>query len=151
MSPSKGRQFTLSSTHQSSGLLDELTGVGPRPAAAEPAAQARPDDTPAHAPAAPLSHPARPAAHPAEVPTAPAATASKHASIRVHVPQVLADRVRGAVAALAYQVEGWSSLNAATAAALEQFVAQAENAYNGGKPFPWTPGRQLQPGRRVGQ
>jgi hypothetical protein len=66
------------------------------------------------------------------------------------VPEDLADRVRAAVAALAYRADDWASLNAATAAALEQFVTAAEAEYNGGQPFPWQPGRQLQPGRRVG-
>jgi hypothetical protein len=33
---------------------------------------------------------------------------------------------------------------------LEQFVTAAEAAHNDGEPFPWQPGRQLQPGRRVG-
>lgn len=150
MSPSKGRQFALASTHQPTGLLDELTG-GPGPAAAEPAAQARPDDTTARAPAAPRPRPARPGVGPAETPATPADTPAQRAPLRAQVPKALADRVRGAVAALSYKEPGWSSLNAATTAALEQFVTQAENAYNNGKPFPWTPGGQLQPGRRVGQ
>ena len=33
---------------------------------------------------------------------------------------------------------------------LEQFVTAAEAEYNDRQPFPWQPGRQLQPGRRVG-
>jgi len=71
--------------------------------------------------------------------------------IRVLIPEALADRVRGAVAALQYREPGWSSLNAAAAAALENFVTEAEQAHNGGRPFPWRAGRQLQPGRRMGQ
>jgi hypothetical protein len=33
---------------------------------------------------------------------------------------------------------------------MERFVEDAEAAYNNGDPFPWEPGGQLQPGRRVG-
>jgi hypothetical protein len=72
------------------------------------------------------------------------------APIRVQVPQDLADRVRGAIATLQYRVPEWTSLNAATTAALEALVTQAERDYNGGEPFPWAQGRKLQPGRRVG-
>jgi hypothetical protein len=52
------------------------------------------------------------------------------------------------VAALAYRPDDWGRLNGATAAELEQFVTAAEAEYNDGRPFPWQPGRQLQPGRR---
>lgn len=127
----KDRRFQVQSTQPGGSVLDELTGGGqprPEPAPALPAAEA-PRQPRAAAPAAALAR----------------------TPIRVQVPVDLADRVRGAVAALAYQVPAWSSLNAATTAALEQFVTDAETEYNGGERFPWDPGRQLQPGRRVGQ
>jgi hypothetical protein len=144
VSPTKpGRQFTLPST-KPAGVLEELTSG---PAASAPPA-ARPD------PAAPADLPAgRPARRAApEAPEAPAADVpARRVPIRVQVSEELADRVRAAVAHLAWQEESWSSLNAATAAALEKFVKAAEDAHNGGEPFPWTPGRQLPAGRRVGR
>jgi hypothetical protein len=114
------------------------TGAG---ATAPPAA---PEPDPEPEPVAP-SRPGPPAQR-AEGP----ALAGKRVPIRVQVPEELADRVRAAVAALAYQEDAWSSLNSATAAALEKLVAEAEAEHNDGQPFPWRPGRQLQPGRRVG-
>ena len=117
-------------------MLDELTGAAPAP----------PDPASGSTPARPARR-TRPA--PAPEP-APVTAAPQRTPIRVQIPDDLADRVRGAVAALAYRDPAWSSLNAATTAALGRFVAAAEKAYNDGEPFPWTPGRQLQPGRRVG-
>jgi hypothetical protein len=129
----KPRQFAIGSTQPSGGsVLDELTGVTPE-AAAEPTAAASPDPRTARA-----AQPGGAARNPERVP------------IRVQVPVVLADRCRGAVAALAYRDRNWASLNAAVAAAMERFVEDAEAAYNNGDPFPWEPGGQLQPGRRVG-
>jgi hypothetical protein len=148
VTPAKTRkEFSLPSTKATTGLLDELTGApasaaAPRPVQPAPAA-------PAAAP--PAERPARQAA-----PEAPAADTERggkpaRVPIRVQVPEELADRVRAAVAHLAWQEENWSSLNAATAAALEQFVKAAEQEHNNGEPFPWTPGRQLPAGRRVGR
>jgi hypothetical protein len=128
----KPREFGIQSTHSGGSVLDELTG-GHGAATAAPSAAAEPDPRAARA------------AQPGGVPRG-----AERASIRVQVPEVLADRVRGAVAALAYRDRNWSSLNAATAAALERAVEDAEAAYNNGEPFPWEPGGQLQPGRRVG-
>jgi hypothetical protein len=131
----KSRQFAIESTQPAGGsVLDELTGAStPAAAAAAPPGAAPPDRRPSRA------------AQPGGVPRSGA-----RASIRVQVPEVLADRFRGAVAALAYQDRNWSSLNAAVTAAMERFVEDAEAAYNNGDPFPWEPGGQLQPGRRVG-
>jgi len=125
----KAPRFSIPSTlgPGSGSVLDELTG-GPAPPAAPPAAP----EPRAAPPASPVRRPTR-------------------TPIRVQVPLDLADRVRGAIAALQYRVPDWSSLNAATAAALEQLVSQAERDHNNGQPFPWNPGRKLQPGRRVGQ
>ena len=129
----KPRQFAIESTQPAGGsVLDELTGASAAAAAAPPAA-APPERRPSLA------------AQPRGVPGS-----AERSSIRVQVPVVLADRFRGAVAALAYRDRDWSSLNAAVAAAMERFVADTEAAYNNGDPFPWEPGGQLQPGRRVG-
>lgn len=137
MSPAGKRSFSLPSTNPGGSILDELTGAPPAPPAATP---------PTTTPEVPASTP-RAEPHPA---AAPEPTAGRRVPIRVQIPEPLADRVRGAVAALAYRADSWTSLNAATAAALEAFVSQAEAEHNGGQPFPWRPGRQLQPGRRVG-
>lgn len=120
-------RFAIQSTQPPGGsVLDELTGTPP--AAAPPTAAPAANQAARRAPAGPRRTP-----------------------IRVHIPEALADRVRGAVATLAYQVPEWASLNAATAAALEQFVTAAEREHNDGEPFPWRAGHHLQPGRRVGQ
>ena len=132
MSAAGKRAFSLPSTNPGGSILDELTGAPPAPPAARP-------EVPASAP--------RAEPHPA---TAPEPAAARRVPIRVQIPEPLADRVRGAVAALAYRADSWTSLNAATAAALEEFVSRAEAEHNNGLPFPWQPGRQLQPGRRVG-
>lgn len=131
----KSRQFAIESTQPAAGsVLDELTGASASAAAAAaPSAAAPPDRRPSRV------------MQPGGVPRS-----SERASIRVQVPVVLADRCRGAVAALAYRDRNWASLNAAVAAAMERFVEDAEAAYNNGDPFPWEPGGQLQPGRRVG-
>jgi hypothetical protein len=129
----KTRRFKVGSTQPSASVLDELTGGTPAPSAS----------------AAPGPAPAVSAPRPVRV-DPPVAAPVQRVPIRVQVAEGLADRVRAAVAALAYQVPEWSSLNAATAAALERFVADAEAEHNDGEPFPWQPGRQLQPGRRVG-
>lgn len=131
---SKTPRFQVHSTTGGGSLADELMGAGPAPARPEPAQPAPPAPPRTRGPAA-----------------APPAAPARRTPIRVHIPADLADRVRGAVAALAYKAEGWSSLNAATTAALEAFVAAAERRYNNGDPFPWTPGSQLQPGRKLGQ
>lgn len=135
--PKGGPRFNVTSTQQTppASIADELMGT---PTSAAPVSAP---------PAAPLAQPVvtpRPAGRPVE-PAPPAKV-----PIRAHVPAELADRVRGAVAALGYQVDGWSSLNSAVVAALEQFVADAEQQYNHGRPFPWEQGRQLQPGRKLG-
>jgi hypothetical protein len=132
MSPTS-RRFEIQSTQPGGSVLDELTGVQPAAAAVPADAAAPPDSRPSRSP------------QPGAVTRSP-----QRVPIRVQVPAELADRVRAAVAALAYQDSDWSSLNEATAAALEQFVAAAEAKHNGGEPFPWRPGRKLQPGRRVG-
>ena len=131
----KSRRFDLQSTQSAGGsVIDELlTGAPPAPAAVPSAAPV----------------PSASAAPRRAQPGAGANTAQR-VSIRVQVPAVLADRVRAAVAALAYQDPEWSSLNAATATTLERFVEDAEAAHHDGRPFPRQPGRQLQPGRRVG-
>jgi hypothetical protein len=131
------RKFDLGSTQPPSSVLDELTG----------GADAAP---PAGAAAAAAASPSRRAQQSARVRAREPAVKVPRAPIRIQVPEDLADRVRGAVAALAYRDDDWVSLNAATAAALEQFVTAAEAEYNDGQPFPWQPGRQLQAGRRVG-
>lgn len=135
------RQFSLPST-KPAGLLEELTGTAaPAPAAAAP----RP------VPAVPgADPPAERHARQAATEAPAAGLPGKRVPIRVQVPEELADRVRAAVAHLAWREESWSSLNAATAAALEKFVEAAEDDHNGGEPFPWKPGRQLPAGRRVG-
>jgi hypothetical protein len=117
-------------------VLDELTGGA--------------DAAPAAAAAAAAASPSRRAPQSARVRAREPAPKVPRVPIRIQVPEDLADRVRGAVAALAYRDDDWASLNTATAAALEQFVTAAEAEYNDGHPFPWQPGRQLQPGRRVG-
>jgi hypothetical protein len=119
-------------------VLDELTGGADAPSAA------------AAAPPAAAASPSRRAPQSARVRAREPAAVVPRVPIRVQVPEDLADRVRGAVAALAYRDDDWASLNTATAAALEQFVTSAEAEHNDGQPFPWQPGRQLQPGRRVG-
>ena len=136
MSTSKPPKFAIHSTQPgAASVLDELTGGGPAPpAAAAPPVRTAPE---------PGSRPASPA------PAAAAARVTRD-PIRVQVPKDLADRVRGAIAALAYRVPEWASLNVATAAALEQLVSQAEREHNNGEPFPWQPGNHLLPGRRVG-
>ena len=125
----KTPRFSIPSTlaSGSGSVLDELTG-SPAPSAAP---SAGPDPR--------VTQPASPEPRSTRTP------------IRVQVPQDLADRVRGAIATLQYRVPEWSSLNVATAAALEQLVSQAEREHNNGEPFPWQRGRKLQPGRRVGQ
>lgn len=141
-----GRQFSLPST-KPAGVLEELTSG---PAAPAPPAARTVQPAPAAPAGLPAGRPARQAAP--EAPEAPAADVpARRVPIRVQVPEELADRVRAAVTHLAWREESWSSLNAATAAALEQFVKAAEDAHNGGEPFPWTPGRQLPAGRRVGR
>lgn len=134
--------FRIGSTHDRP-LADELMGAPPPAPAAAPAPQAAAAAVPAQPP--PLAE------RRGRWPAGRASETGERVPIRVQVPAALADRVRGAVAALAYRVEDWTSLNAATAAALEQFVTEAEQAYNGGQPFPWQAGRPLSPGRRVGQ
>jgi hypothetical protein len=47
-------------------------------------------------------------------------------------------------------VPEWESLNAATTAALERLVSEAEREHNHGEPFPWRQDGHLRPGRRVG-
>ena len=141
MSTSKPPKFAIHSTQPgAASVLDELTGGGPAPpAAAAPLVRTAPEPGSRPAPPAPASPaPASPAPRVARDP------------IRVQVPRDLADRVRGAIAALAYRVPEWASLNVATAAALEQLVSQAEREHNNGEPFPWQPGDHLMPGRRVG-
>jgi hypothetical protein len=134
--------FKIGSTHDRP-LADELMGAPPPAPAATPTPQADVAAMPAQPPSLTERRSRQPAGRASEAP--------ERVPIRVQVPAELADRVRGAVAALAYRVEDWTSLNAATAAALEQFVTEAEQAYNGGQPFPWQAGRPLSPGRRVGQ
>lgn len=149
MSAARQRGFSqLPSTQPAGGLLDELTG-GAAPAAPA-AAPRRPVQAPltAAVPDLPAARAARRPAEPAEAPAA--GIPGKRVPIRVQVPEELADRVRAAVTHLAWRAESWSSLNAATTAALEQFVKAAEDEHNGGEPFPWTPGKQLPAGRRVG-
>lgn len=137
MSGAGKRTFNLPSTNPGGSILDELTGAPPAPPAAPPS------------PAGPEVPASVPRAEPPPAVT-PKPAAARRVPIRVQIPEQLADRVRGAVAALAYRADDWTSLNTATAAALEAFVSQAEAEHNGGRPFPWQPGRQLQPGRRVG-
>jgi hypothetical protein len=135
VSTSKSPKFAIHSTQPpgASSVLDELTGGAPTaPAAAAPPVRAAPEPGSRTAP-----------------PESPAPRVSRD-PIRVQVPRDLADRVRGAIAALAYRVPEWASLNVATAAALEQLVSQAEREHNNGEPFPWQPGDHLLPGRRVG-
>ncbi|MFD8533878.1 hypothetical protein ACFV0L_41365 [Streptosporangium canum] len=124
--------LTAAPTAGSGSIADERMGVtaGPPPAA--------------------LPGPAAPSSTPPPPEQAAAVEAPARVPIRVYVPAELADRVRGAVAALAYRTDDWASLNAATTAALERLVTEAEHQFNDGQPFPWTKGRQLQPGRRVG-
>ena len=129
---SKTPKFQVHSTTTGSGsIAEELMGAGPATARPEPA-QPAPGGAPPQ-------------------PRVPAPAASQRTPIRVHIPGGLADRVRGAVAALGYKADGWSSLNAATAAALEEHVTAAERRYNDGQPFPWVRGSQLQPGRKLQQ
>lgn len=150
MTPRKNptRSFTIPSTVAAPpSVFDELTGASPQPAApAEPPAE--PDSPPVITSApAQLLRATTPARQPARS-SQPAQDA--RVPIRVQVPQALADRVRGAIAHLQYREPGWESLNMATEAALEAFVAQAEQDHNDGQPFPWNSGQKLRPGRRIG-
>jgi len=141
------RDFHLASTLPKGSILDELTDSAPAPA--RRAATPPPAAEPPAAAAAPLPAPATIPS--ARQPARPQADRATRTPIRVNVPPALADRVRAAVAALQYRVPEWESLNIATTAALERLVTEAEQAYNGGEPFPWQRGGHLRPGRRVGQ
>jgi len=126
----KPRRFEVASTQAS--VLDELTAGVPATAAMSPAPPAPAAERHERAP---------------QVEPPPKKT---RVPIRVQVPEDIADRFRAGVAALAYRVPAWQSLNEAVADAMEQYVAAAEAEHNGGERFPWEPGRQLQSGRRVG-